>query len=511
VPENAPVAAPTRAPMDQVRNGPPAPYPLRPGFYQRRWPGPTGAAGPAALAASGVGGVAVAAGLSLDRPGAGWLAAGVATTAALLAVARAAGRPITIRRAAYGSVTLVLLAVGAVRAAGWLFGLCALTATVTGALALAPGRSARAMAAEVLGAALAGPRALPWAGRGAARLRGARATGLPVALTLTTALLLMFVPLLASADPAFGRLLDRVTPDPSAAGLNRTVVLFPLGALLALGAAFTLAAPPDLEGMARPARARLRSVEWAVPVTALVLLFAAFVSVQLTVFFGGSRYVLHTAGVTYAEYARRGFWQLLVVTALTLAVLAAAARWAPRDASSERVLLRVLLGALAVLTLVIVASALHRMHTYQQAYGFTRLRVLVSACELWLGAVFLAVLAAGVRLRGSWLPEATVAAAIAALLGLVALNPDRFIADRNVDRYYRAGRIDVSYLSGLSADAVPALDRLPAALRACALEPIADDLEHRPDAWRDLNLARSAARRLLEAGPDRPIGAFCTR
>jgi Domain of unknown function (DUF4153) len=93
----------------------------------------------------------------------------------------------------------------------------------------------------------------------------------------------------------------------------------------------------------------------------------------------------------------------------------------------------------------------------------------------------------------------------------VALNPDRFIADRNVDRYYRAGRIDVSYLSGLSADAVPALDRLPAALRACALEPIADDLEHRPDAWRDLNLARSAARRLLEAEPDRPIGAFCTR
>jgi hypothetical protein len=454
-------------------------------------------------------GLAIAASLTLDRPGVGWLVAGLASTAALAWVDRPAGRSIPIRRVAYGLVTLALLAVGAVRAAGWLFVLCALTAAFTGALALAPGRSLRAMIAAMFGVALAGPRALPWAGRGAARLRGARATGLAVGAGIAAALLMMFVPLLTSADPAFGRLLDIALPDPTADGVNRTILLFPVGALGALGAAFTLAAPPDLDGLARPARPLLRRVEWTVPVAALVSLFAAFVAVQLTVFFGGADYVLRTADVTYAEYARRGFWQLLAVTGLTLAVVGAAAWWASRESRTDRILLRALLGALAVLTLVIVASALYRMHTYQQAYGFTRLRVLVSACELWLGVVFLAVLAAGVRLRGSWLPEAMVATAVAALLGLAVLNPDRFVADRNVDRYEQTRRIDAVYLGGLSADAVPALDRLPAGLRACALARIADDLRDHPDGWRDANVARAAARRLLDAAPADRTSAVC--
>ena len=122
------------------------------------------------------------------------------------------------------------------------------------------------------------------------------------------------------------------------------------------------------------------------PLALLVLLFAMFVAVQLTVLFGGSRHVLDTDGLTYADYARGGFWQLLVVTGLTLLVLAGAARWAPRDdphrpgADPGRSSAR-----WPSLTLVIVASALHRMDVYADTYGLTRLRLLVALCELWLG------------------------------------------------------------------------------------------------------------------------------
>jgi len=217
------------------------------------------------------------------------------------------------------------------------------------------------------------------------------------------------------------------------------------------------------------------------------------------VLFGGDTHVLGAGGPTYAQYARGGFWQLLVVTALTLAVLAAAARYAPRELPADRVLVRVLLGALTALTLVIVASALFRMHTYEQAYGFTRLRVLVSGCEAWLGSVLLLVLAAGVRLRGRWLPEAAVATAVAALLGLAAANPDAFIAGHNVTRYAETGEIDLPYLSGLSADAVPALDRLPGRLRDCALTGIAAHLTD--DDWRAGNLGRAEARDVLRHRP----------
>jgi hypothetical protein len=239
------------------------------------------------------------------------------------------------------------------------------------------------------------------------------------------------------------------------------------------------------------------------------VLFAIFVVVQFTVLFGGVEHVLGPNGPSFAEYARKGFWQLLAVTLLTLGVLGIAARWAPRDTRTDRIAIRLLLGALALFSLVIVASALYRMHVYQEAYGFTQLRVLVSMCELWLGGIFVMVLAAGVRLAAGWLPRAAVATAMAALLGLVALDPDQFIADRNIDRYAQTGRIDVLYLSSLSADAVPALDRLPADLRACALARIAEDLATSSDTWNAWNLARSRARALLaDRPPGTPIGCY---
>jgi hypothetical protein len=246
---------------------------------------------------------------------------------------------------------------------------------------------------------------------------------------------------------------------------------------------------------------RVARLEWAVPLSLLVLLFAMFVAVQLTVLFGGSRHVLDTDGLTYAQYARGGFWQLLVATGLTLAVLAGAARWAPRDTKTDRVLIRAVLGALAVLTLVVVASATHRMDLYADTYGLTRLRLLVALCEVWLGLVFVLILIAGIRLAGRWLPRAVIAAAVLALLGLAGANPDRLIADHNVTRYEQTGRIDTLYLSDLSADAVPALDRLTGDNRGCVLAPIAADLLHDADDWRGWNLGRHHARYLLAHRP----------
>src|SRR5262249_42161559 len=151
------------------------------------------------------------------------------------------------------------------------------------------------------------------------------------------------------------------------------------------------------------------------------------------------QHVLATAGLTYAQYARSGFWQLLAVTVLTLVVVGVATQIAPRSTAADRMLLRGLLGPLPALALVIVASALSRIAAHEQAYGFTRRRLLVTTGELWLGVLFLLILIAGVRLRGRWVPQAALAAAVAALLALAALNPDAFIAQHNVARYVATG------------------------------------------------------------------------
>ncbi|MGH3715418.1 MAG: DUF4153 domain-containing protein, partial [Micromonosporaceae bacterium] len=335
-------------------------------------------------------------------------------------------------------------------------------------------------------------------GRGTARADNALRT---VAVVVTTLLLLLvFGALFASADAAFGQVIDDLIPDFSLGELVPRGFFAVAVAGFALGAAFLARVPPRLDRLGTLHPRRVRRLEWLVPLGALVLLFAGFVAVQLTVLFGGHQHVLRTAGLTYAEYARQGFAQLVLVTLLTLGVLAAVGRWAPRRTGSDRVLLRLVGGALCVLTLVIVASALYRLHLYQQAYGFTRLRLLVDTFELWLGVVFVLILAAGARLRGGWLPRAVVGTGVAALLALTVLNPDSFVADRNLARFHDTGKLDTYYLGYLSADAVPTLDRLPEPERSCALAPIAADLK-RPDPWYAYNASRERARDLLAARP----------
>ncbi len=506
--------APATAPADAPAAVPPAanlPAPMPPARppveFWRGWPGPKSPPGAAALAALGAGAAIAATTLPVDRPGLGWLLAGVAAAAA---VAVAVGRPETRRPGFIGwtLATVLLLGVGTVRAAEWLFALCALAACVTAALALVDARSARAMVMGLLAPIPATLRALPWTYRGARAFQqrnGNRQAGRALAVAAASAvLLLVFGALFASADIAFGELVEQVLPSVSGSFVARLLVLFPVLAGVLAGAAFLRAAPPNLTKLTGPARRHLRAIEWAVPVGLLVLLFLTFVIVQLTVLFGGTRHVLGPDGPTFAEYARGGFWQLLLVTGLTLLVIAAAGRWAPRESVGERVLIRTLLGALAALTLVIVASALYRMQVYQQAYGYTRLRVFVFAVEIALGVVFLLVIAAGVRLKAGWLPQSVVAVGVLTLLGLAVLNPDRFVADRNIDRYQASDRIDLHYLSRLSADAVPALDRLTGDDRSCALWTISVDLANAQDGWRDLNAAREQARDLLTARPPSP-------
>jgi hypothetical protein len=246
-----------------------------------------------------------------------------------------------------------------------------------------------------------------------------------------------------------------------------------------------------------------RPFEWAVPVGLVVAVFAVFVVAQLTVMFGGHDYLRRTTGLTYAEYVHQGFGQLTVATVLTLAVMAVARRKAALSTPRDRAMLRAMLGALCLLTLVVVASALYRMHVYEEAYGFTRLRVLVSVFEAWLGIVIVLVMASGIRLRGAWVPVASLVTGAVLLLGLAMINPDAYIAERNLERFEQTGRIDWYYLSGLSADAVPVLADLPAEYRGCVLE----DGQPSDDDWLEWNLGRIRAG---DAVPDDSAGCVAT-
>jgi hypothetical protein len=476
---------------------------LLPSFVARGWPDrpdralPRTTAGLALLA-----GAAGAALLPNESPGAGVLVVGLLV---LLAAVPASRDRLGRHELGFGALAVTLLSVAVVRDAPWLVALCLLGAVGVGSFALAPGRSVIATVLGGLSVSLAGLRSMPWVARGVAPLVGsaeAVRAWWPAVRTAVGSLLLalVFGALFASADAAFSALL----PDVDLPTVPQRAVVLVLVAGLALAVAFVAAVPPAWDVLApRPARA-VRTAEWAVPIAVLVVLFLAFVLVQLTVLFGGHRHVLETSGLTYAEYARAGFGQLFVVTVLTLSVIAGAARFAPRTTLAQRAALRGLLGALAVLALLVVASALYRLHLYEEAFGFTRLRLFMNAFESWLGVLLVLTLVAGVRLSAGWLPQAAVASAAAALLALAVLGGDGFVAQRNVDRWFQTGRLDLGYLQQLSADAVPAIDRLPEPLRSCALADVTGAPADGPGGW---NLARSRARDLLERRPAAPPGA----
>ncbi|MFC0004195.1 DUF4153 domain-containing protein [Micromonospora siamensis] len=507
------------------------------------------------LAAVGVAALVAAVAVPLDRPGLGWPVAGLAATTALVTATMRRGdgsaapggglagrpadpapgttdtggvakdtarpgatgapgradQPLTGRaaRGAWAVAALALLAVGAVRDAGWLVVLCLLAAAPVAALAVAGGRTGRGMLTAVRMSAVAPARSLPWARRSMSAANAGATVGRSlVSVAVSIALLVVFGLLFSSADAVFAGLVTDLVPAGSPPDLLGWGVRLLVAGPLLLGGAYLLAAPPRLADLrfapGRPVRRR----EWVLPLALLDALFAVFVLVQLTVLFGGSDHVLRTGGLTYAEYARSGFWQLLAVSGLTLLVIGGAARWAPRTTRADRLLIRVLLGALTALSLVVVASALYRVRVYTDAYGATRLRLFVATVECCLGLLFGYVGVAVLRLRAGWLPALAAGTAVAALLTLAVLNPDRLIAEQNVDRYLRSGRLDAGYLAGLSADAAPALARLPEPQRSCALDGIRDRLVTEDD-WRTVNLGRARARQLLDAHPILTAGLTC--
>ncbi|WP_406464845.1 DUF4173 domain-containing protein [Streptomyces sp. NBC_00111] len=425
--------------------------------------------------------------------------------------ARSAGRVLRPWTAVWAVGGVALLAVPALREAGWPVFLAVVSALALGSLALHGSRSWPGVLLGSLGLIPSVAGGVRWGWLGvrdrAGDSRGRVRTAVRSA-AVAVVLLIVFGALFASADAAFADLLGSLTPDVSVGDSPWRLFLFVLGAVGALAAAYSAAAPVRWDGITvRPGKARNRA-EWAVPLIVLNLLFAAFIALQLVVLLGGYDKVREETGLLPAEYARQGFWQLLWATVLTLLVIALALRWAPRGGPGDRTLVRSVLGALCVLTLVVVASALRRMDLYVEAFGLTRLRISVAAVELWLGVVLVLIIAAGV-LGARMLPRAIAASAAVGVLAFGLLSPDGLIAEQNVQRYDKHRTIDLEYLKGLSADAVPALDKLPEPLRSCALEAFQRDLALQDTPWYASSWGEVRARDVLESTSVKNHGTEC--
>ena len=241
----------------------------------------------------------------------------------------------------------------------------------------------------------------------------------------------------------------------------------------------------------------LGAVETGTMLGLLNLLFLSFVLVQIRYFFGGTATIATTAGLTYTQYARSGFFELVWVAALVLPLLLGLHRLQdPANARALR-LFSVQAAVQVVLLFVILASAMMRMRLYQEACGLTELRLYTMAFMGWLAVVFAWFVVTVLRSHREHFAFGAVAAAFALILGLHIANPDALIVRTNAARAAHSQAFDAGYAASLSADAVPALvavlPHLPPAVQDQVTARLLPLWSQDNDDWRSWNWSRMSA------------------
>lgn len=298
----------------------------------------------------------------------------------------------------------------------------------------------------------------------------ARRLGLGLAAALPC--VVVFGTLFRSADPAYDRMLASLITVDLEPLAEHGAVVFVWSWIIAgyFWAVFRTRAPGALVRR----HGSFGALEVTTALTVVLALFVSFVAFQATYLFGGEQAV-HAMGLTYAEYARRGFFELVAVAVLVIPMLLVA-EWAPEAVDARaRTRIRWLAGSLVAIVFVLLASALDRMRLYTGTYGLTELRLYTTAFMFWLAVVlawFVATVLRGRRTRFAW---GAIVTGWLVLGALHIVNPDALIVATNA-RHPRP--FDAGYASELSADAVPALLAVLGELppdRACLLEAEALD------------------------------------
>jgi len=207
----------------------------------------------------------------------------------------------------------------------------------------------------------------------------------------------------------------------------------------------------------RTALFRLSMIEGGMLLGGVNLLFGAFVLVQFVYLFGGQQNI-GVEGMTYAEYARRGFFELVTVAVLTMGLVLTADSLVVRNGKREMRAFRILSVVVIALVGVMLLSAARRMALYTDEFGLTRLRLWTSFFMGWLGVLFAVLIASLYRLRRRVFSFGLVLVAIGFFGMLNIINPDARIAAHNIDRALDSDEeLDICYLYELSADAYPVI------------------------------------------------------
>ena len=251
------------------------------------------------------------------------------------------------------------------------------------------------------------------------------------------------------------------------------------------------------------------NIESSVVLGSINILFLLFILVQLTYLFGGESNI-SSQGFTYAEYARKGFFELIAVAVISLLLLLTIEKYTVQKEKSPILWFKILSTAMVAQVIVIMVSAFTRLLLYEEAYGFTTLRLYSHVFIILLGIIFcLLVYKIHWDSRENMFALGVFISVILFLVGMNLLNPDLFIARQNIERFRTTKKIDVSYLSSLSDDAIPevvkTLDMLDGDMKSSLGYELywRTQLDRDFTGWQSFNISRTEAKRVLDSEEER--------
>jgi len=246
-------------------------------------------------------------------------------------------------------------------------------------------------------------------------------------------------------------------------------------------------------------------IETSILLGTVNVLFFAFVLLQLLYLFGGEN-TITSQGFTYAEYARKGFFELIAVAVISFLLLLTTEKYTAKKDTDHTLMFRLLSSALIVQVLLIMVSAFKRLSLYEEAYGFTTLRLYSHAFIILLAVIFILLLYKIHKdKRENAFAFRAFISIVAFLVVMNILNPDVLIAQRNIGRFEATGTLDTQYLGSLSDDALPETVKLLDSSNEDLKKSFAQELYSRTrnnssffSQWQSLNISRMNADTILK-------------
>ena len=279
-----------------------------------------------------------------------------------------------------------------------------------------------------------------------------------IGLLCAVPVLLVVIPLLLSSDDAFRGMMDRMFTD---SGSTAGKGIFGIAlSVFAVSYGFSLKAGrtvKEKEGKF----AGIENVYIVSFLSAISLCYLLYLFSQLAYFFSAFKGFLPDEEMTYAQYARKGFFEMCVIAVINLALVFAALLLAKKHNGKVCNAIKLLATFVAGFTLIIIATAISKMVLYIGVYGMTVLRLTTSAFMVFLSVVFISVILRVYILRINIVKTALIAAGCIVLV-LGTANVNRVCAQYNYDSYCNGKliSIDVEAMYTLGDEGIPYVVKL---------------------------------------------------